>query len=148
MADYGLLMPDIESVVVSRLAVMPELAVRAEVSWLIPEEDQFDAILVDKAIVVATRIGGPMRYRGSWDSPLVDFDIYADSKERALTVMAIVRREIEALQASVYVPPDNSPFPGAVIAGVREESGPSVRPDSNVRVVRVGFTYRFLIRPN
>lgn len=85
--------------------------------------------------VMVTRSGGPATLRGYLDQPLLDIDVYGASRSQANDTVAEVR-------AAVLTMPAQS----GRVSKVREEAGPTKRPDPNPAVVRIGFTAEVFIR--
>lgn len=101
--------------------------------------DETDNALLDELPTVQVqRVGGAddgLRL----DFALVDIDVYAESRGKALDLAADIRRRLLSLSGSTVG--------GAVIGRIRTESAPVIRPYENVALRRAGGTYSLYLHP-
>lgn len=91
----------------------------------------------DTNVVQVTRIGGSSTFR--LDYARVDVDAYAGTRADAANLAGQVRTLLPTMR--------NQELSGAVVVAVREEVGPSWRPDYNTQVRRFGGTWQVVFRP-
>lgn len=130
--------PDVEPILVDvMLDQVPDVWSCLE----LPPLEEFDQRL---PVAQYTRIGGPAA-RGTWghgyllDTPTIDVDVYAGSREAANLTTQTLRKALLAIPGTVR--------DGAGFVSVAEVSGPGWRPEASQNVVRIGWSVTFTVRP-